>query len=342
MIIDLHTRTWNNPEALGPSILDRMRRATQEPWERHAAADAAHLEAMEPVSACVVLGLASAMLGADISVETVAETVSRDPGRRLGFAGIDPMRGDPIKQLDEARAAGLVGVTLTPAGAGFHPTDTRAMTLFEACQGLGIPVLMEPDAALAREARMEFARPMLLDEVAREFPELKLVLGSMGHPWVDEGVTLLAKHPTVYADLAGLVGRPWELLSALLSAHQHRVTGQVLFGSGFPMCTPEQAIVNIYSVNTLTQGTALPSVPRELLRSIVERDTLSLLGLPTPDGPSPVRTPAAEEPAEASADDTDASPANEASAKQPESEPKSAAEAESKPASTAAAQEAAP
>jgi hypothetical protein len=73
--------------------------------------------------------------------------------------------------------------------------------------------------------------------------------------------------------------RPWQLYNALLLAHQQGVMSQIVFGSGFPFCTPERAIVTLYSINTLIQGTHLPSVPREQLRSIVERDTLAVLGL---------------------------------------------------------------
>lgn len=153
------------------------------------------------------------------------------------------------------------------------------MQLFEACEARGVPVHIEAAASMARQTRLEFARPYLLDEVAREFPRLNLVLGSMGDPFLDEGLALVAKHPTVYADVAGLIGQPWRLLGALLAAHQHHVIHQVFFASGYPFFEPEQGIVNLYSINTLTQGTQLPSVPREQLRGIVERDVLSILGI---------------------------------------------------------------
>ncbi|MFI4862109.1 MAG: amidohydrolase family protein [Phycisphaerales bacterium JB063] len=279
MIVDLHTRLWTSTEQLGRPVASQMRRRRVEAWDDHTADPEGHREAMEPVDRAIVLGFESKALGGQISHEQVASYVARDPDKLLGFAGIDPKARDPVMSLDNALGLGLVGVVVSPAAAGFHPTDTRAMALFEACQERRVPVLFESGALLARDTRMEFARPVLLDEVAREFPNLKIILGSCGDPWVDECVALMAKHPTVYASIAGLVARPWQLFNALLAAHQLDTIGQVLFGSNYPHTTPEQAIKTIYSVNTLTQGTQLPSVPREQLRTIVERDTIKTLGL---------------------------------------------------------------
>ncbi|MGB0768136.1 MAG: amidohydrolase family protein [Phycisphaeraceae bacterium] len=280
MTIDLHTRLWTSTEQFGPSVAAQMRRRKIDAWEDHTADPDEHHDAMTPVAAAVLLGFESKLLGGSISHQQIADYIKRDPDRLFGFAGIDPKSDTPPTQsLEQAIGLGLSGVTVNPAAAGFHPTDTRAMSLFEACQHHRLPVLIECGTVLAREARMEFARPVLLDEVIREFPDLNIVLGTFGDPWVEEGVALLAKHPNVYADLSGFTARPWQLFNALLTAHQQGTMNQVLFGSNFPFVSPEQAIKTIYSVNTLTQGTQLPSVPREQLRSVVERDTIELLGL---------------------------------------------------------------
>ena len=280
MTTDLHTRIWTSTRQFGEPVAEQMRRRRIDPWDDHSADADDHALAMAPVDTAVVLGFESKLLGGSIPHEQVAANVNRAPDKLMGFAGIDPTADTPpVESLERALDLGLVGVTVNPAAAGFHPTHTGAMALFEACQEHGVPVLIESGTIMAREARMEFARPALLDEVLRELPGLKLVLGAFGDPWLEEGVALLAKHPNVYADLAGLTARPWQLLNALLMSHQLHAIDQVLFGSNFPFVTPEQAIKTIYSVNTLTQGTQLPSVPREQLRSIVERNTVEVLGL---------------------------------------------------------------
>ena len=131
---------------------------------------------------------------------------------------------------------------------------------------------------------MEFARPYLFDEVARALPDLKLVLSGFGHPWIEQGVAMMSKHAGVYADVSGLVKNSWQLYNALVHAYQAGVMNQVLFGSGFPFCTPAEAIKTLYSVNTTSHGTPLPGVPRDQLRIVVERDTLAELGIPQQKG----------------------------------------------------------
>jgi len=294
MTIDLHTRLWTSTEQFGMPIAQQMRRRKIDPWDDHSADFDDHTQAMTPVETAIVLGFESTLMGGSIPHQQVAGYVSKAPDRLMGFAGIDPLaKIHPTRSLENALELGLVGVTINPAAAGFHPTDTRAMALFEACEHHKMPVLVECGTIMARDARMEFARPFLLDEVVRDFPDLKIVLGSFGDPWVNEGIALLAKHPNVYADLSGFTNRPWQLFQALLTAHQLGTMSQVFFGSNFPFVTPEQAIKTIYSVNTLTQGTHMPSVPREQLRNVVERDTIQVLGLnrnplakPTPQEPT--------------------------------------------------------
>jgi predicted TIM-barrel fold metal-dependent hydrolase len=279
MIVDVHTRIWESSDQLGQAVSEQLRRRHREPWDRPTASITAHDQAMSPVQHAIILGLHSELLGARIDHATVAQYVRRDPVSYVGFAGIDPTAGGPLDSLDRAQELGLEGVVLSPAAQGFHPSDSRVMPLYEACEARGLPILVESGALFARQARMEFDQPYLLDEVARTFPELRLVLTSLGDPWIDQGLALTAKHPTVFADLSEIIRRPWPLYNALLRAHQRGVIEQIVFGSNFPFHTPERAIVNIYSVNTLIQGTHLPSVPREQLRSIIERNTLRCLGI---------------------------------------------------------------
>lgn len=307
MIVDVHTRIWESTEALGRGA-EFLRRKAAEPWARPDPSLDAHAQAMAPVQAAIIHGYESRHLGGSIPAEKVAQYVSRDPGRYLGFAGIDPTGGGAVRNLEEARALGLSGVTLCPASQGFHPTDSRAMALYEACEAQGVPVFFDSLLMQSRDAKLEFSHPYLLDEVARTFPNLRIVVAGLGHPWLEQGLALVGKHPTVYADLSELILHPWRVYNALLLAYQHGVMGQVLFGSNFPFSTPEKAIVTVYSINTFTQGTHLPAIPREQLRSIVERDALACLGLTPPAG-EPAPRPASE-PQEAASpgDETPAPP----------------------------------
>lgn len=305
MIVDVHTRIWESTEQLG-QMAEQLRRRRAEPWTSLSASAQEHAEAMKPVNNAIIRGFQSKLLGASIPHEKVAAYVAGDPQRFLGFAGIDPAAGKPLQSLEQAISLGLKGVTISPAAQGFHPSDTRAMALYEACEAKKLPIFIEPGVMLARQTMTEFSQPMLLDEIARTFPDLKLVISSLGHPWIDQTIAMLSKHPSVYSDLSSLIEQPWRLYNALVAAHQAGVMNQLLFGSNFPFCSPEKAIVTIYSVNTLVQGTHLPSVPREQLRAMVERDSLAILGLtgsqPAVATPIPDAAPAAADTTEA--DDT--------------------------------------
>jgi predicted TIM-barrel fold metal-dependent hydrolase len=132
---------------------------------------------------------------------------------------------------------------------------------------------------MTEQSKLEFSRPYLFDDVARSFPNVRIVIAQLGQPWVDETIVMLGKHPNVFADVSGLLRRPWQAYNALVSAHQYQVIDKLLFGSDFPYTNATECIEALYSINQVAQGTNLPVVPREALRGIVERDTLGLLGL---------------------------------------------------------------
>jgi hypothetical protein len=129
---------------------------------------------------------------------------------------------------------------------------------------------------------MEYARPYLWDEVLRDHPGLKLIIAHLGFPWIDETLALLGKQPGAFADIAGLIRRPWQAYNSLVTAHQFSVTDKLLFGSDFPFLTASEAIESLYRLNEITHGTMLPSVPREALRGIIERNALAALEIERP------------------------------------------------------------
>ena len=282
MIVDVHTHLWEAPQRLGAEAIRRLRPPAQSPASECDASPEGFDRGMEPVDCALVHGFESEYLNVAITADQVARFVQRWPERYLGFAGIDPLSGRATERVEEAIELGLRGVTLSPAAQNMHPADTRAMALYESCQARGMPVLFNPGLHLSSSAVMEFSQPHLLDEVARSFPELRLIIGHAGHPFTEQAVVLLGKHKFVYAEVSGLVRRPWQLYNFLLSAHQQGAIGRVLLGSNFPQTTPEQAIAAVYSVNGFVKGSPLTPIPREHLRGIVERDALVCLGLSRP------------------------------------------------------------
>jgi predicted TIM-barrel fold metal-dependent hydrolase len=260
-------------------MANRLRRRFADQWEQLDGSTSAHERSMHCVKGAAVFGFRSHLLGAAVPNEVIAEFVAADPQRRIGIAGIDPMAPGAVVEIEKAVQLGLSGVAISPAAQGFHPAHSAAMRVYERCDRMRLPVFVTNDLPLVSSAVMEFARPAAFDEVARAFPNLRIVIGELGNPWVSETLALLAKHENLFADIAMVSGRPWELYNVLLLAQGHDVLDHVLFGSGFPFVTPEMAIEAIYSINGFSQGTTLPSIPRSHLRMIVERDSLALLGI---------------------------------------------------------------
>ncbi len=284
MIVDCHTHIWESPEQLGQARL-RMEahthRGPDQPGRLLDASAEEHLLASEPVDRSFVLGFKSRYLDAEIPVELVARYVKRHPEKLIGVAGIDPTNLD--EALEEMKRAhgefGMKAFTVSPAAQAFHPADSRAMQVFSEAVRLKKPVLVDQGIPFSPASKMEFARPSLLDEVARELPQLKIVVAHLGYPWIDECIVLLGKHPNVYADISSLLHRPWQAYNALLAAYQYGVIDKLLFGSDFPYSPAARAIESLYRFNQLVTGTNLPTIPRQFLVSIVERDALGLLGI---------------------------------------------------------------
>ncbi len=275
MIVDCHTQIWSSHDQLGRGAA--LVAPAVQADERH------HLQAVGPVDKAIVLAFKSCYLDAEIPNGLVAEYVRRNSTKLVGFAGVDPNDRDWLEELRIAQdELHLKGVVVSPEMQDFHPSDTRAMRLYSQCGQRGLPVLFE-QSHRHPAAKMEYAQPFLLDEVAHEFPDLRIVIARMGHPWIAQTVVLLGKHRNVYADVAGLLSRAWLSYTALLAAHEYGVLDKLLFGSDFPHRSPAACIEALYSINQFSHGSNLQAIPREHLRGIVERDTLQLLGI---DGPA--------------------------------------------------------
>lgn len=286
MIVDCHTHFWETLSQLGRDVDGGGGRgngagATRSTALPTNAGTDRHFANCGHVDYTFVLAFRSHYLGADIPNDLVAQYVRQHPEKLIGFAGIDPNR--PREAVEEMRRArhelGMLGCAIAPAAQDFHPCDSKAEVVYQEAAALRMPVLFHPGVRFARLCKLEYARSFLLDEIARELPDLKIVIAHMGYPWVQETIVLLAKHPNVYADVSRLLQRPWEAYQALLSAYQHGVIDKLLFGSGFPFSSAAQAIEALYSVNRLVHETNLPTIPREELRHIVEADALGLLGI---------------------------------------------------------------
>ncbi len=176
--------------------------------------------------------------------EKVAELVQRYPTRFSGLAGIDPtegMRG--VRQLEYAvRQLGFVGAHLYPHWFELPPDHARYYPFYAKCVELDIPIQMQVGHCLRYSAERPLksvGRPITLDTIACDFPELKLVGIHIGWPWTEEMISVAYKHPNVYIGSDAYAPRYWapEFVHFIDSWGQDKV----LFGTDFPVIDPERA-----------------------------------------------------------------------------------------------------
>ena len=280
MIVDCHTYIWESDEQLGRALLSpRTGSGDSDDGGGVSASPREHLRASHDVDASLVLGFTSRLLNAEVPNTYVAEYVNAHPDKMIGFAGVDATDENVADHIEEARDLGMKGLTLSPASQNFHPADTRAMRVYEKAPRYGMPVFVQEGIHFPAGGHLEFANPIHFDEPAREFSDLKIVIAHMGYPWIDQTLCLVGKHANVFADISGIVTMTWRAYTSLLTAYEYRVIDRLLFGSNFPFTSPTDSIKTLYRVNQIAHDASLPTIPRELLRGIIERDTLTLLGL---------------------------------------------------------------
>jgi predicted TIM-barrel fold metal-dependent hydrolase len=215
--------------------------------------------------------------------DRVSEFVAAAPSRRIGFLSIHPEVAGAEDELERARSdLGLRGIKLGPNYQVFDPLGDAALRVYELAERHGLPVLFHQGASPVREAPLRYAHPLLMDEVAIRFPELRIVMAHMGHPWQRETIVTIRKHPHVYADISALFYRPWSFYEGLRLATEWGALDKLLFGSDFPIATPAETAAGLRAVNDPIAGTSLPPVRLDKIEELIARDPLPLLGLERP------------------------------------------------------------
>jgi uncharacterized protein len=239
-----------------------------------------HWRACQQAEKTVVVAFDMGHAGAVVPNEYVASYVQRHPDRLIGFASVDPRRPDALELLRYAHGTlALRGVKLSSTYQGFHPHDPRAYALYGYCERHGLPILVHQGATIVREAPLALANPVLLEQVAYDFPDLVIIVAHVGFPWASDCVVLMRKQPNVFADISALCYRPWQLYDTLVKAMEGRVTDKLFFGTDWPFTTIDQTVEGLRRVCGMGLGTGFPIVPEALVNDIVQRDPLPAIGL---------------------------------------------------------------
>lgn len=177
----------------------------------------------------------------DITEEEVLETVRQANGRVVGLAGFNPFKGmASVRQVEKAvREYGFKGCYVHPYGWGLPLNDRKFYPLYAKCAELGVPVSMQVGHS-AEHMPNEYGRPIYLDDIALDFPELRLIGAHTGWPWTEEMISLAWKHENVFLGIDA--HHPKYLEPSLLHFMKTRGQNKVLWGTNYPAVMHEEAI----------------------------------------------------------------------------------------------------
>ncbi|MFN8442418.1 MAG: amidohydrolase family protein [Caldilineaceae bacterium] len=193
-------------------------------------------------------------LGMKTSNEAVAELCAQAPTRLKGMAGIDPHKGmKALRELDHAyHDLGMRSLCLEPWLHKLHANDKRYYPIYAKCVELDIPVWIHTSVNFAPKLSMEVGRPIYLDEVAGHFPELKIIAGHGGWPWVNELMAILWRHENVFADISAIrpryVGTPGTGWETLIQYGNSLLQDKILFGTAWPAQNFKQCVDEVLAL----------------------------------------------------------------------------------------------
>jgi hypothetical protein len=189
--------------------------------------------------------------GMKVPNDKVADFVKQNPERFLGMAAVDPHKGmGAVRELERAvQELDMKCLCLEPWLHKLRSNDKLYYPIYAKCVELDIPVWIHTSINYVPQLPMDFGRPIYLDEVAGHFPELKIIAGHGGWPWVNEMMAFLWRHPNAHTDISAIrpkylamPGTGWE---TLVQYGNSLLQDKVLFGTAWPAQQFKESIEEI-------------------------------------------------------------------------------------------------
>lgn len=280
MIIDVHSHAWSYPEHFTDDFRSQARRARAGvEVDLRVTYDGYRASAPDDVRT-IVFGGKARLSGVWVDDEYVAKYVAADSDRLIGFLSVDPTQPGWQDELrDGHKRLGLRGIKLLPMYAGFRPDGKLLDPLWDYAHEHDLPVLLHTGTTFVAQAPLKHTLPRHLDRVAIRYPDVKIVMAHLGHPYEGECVVVARKHPNVFTDISALHYRPFQLYHSLMLVQEYGVWDKILFGTDYPFTTVNATIDGLRGLNRMLEGTNLPRLDERQLDAMIHRDSLQLLGL---------------------------------------------------------------
>lgn len=188
--------------------------------------------------------------------EEIAEAAAANPDVLIPFASIDPWRGrSGVAALRRLAAAYPIrGVKFHPSVQAFYPNDRAAYPLYEAMEELGLIALFHTGqtgigAGVPGGAgiRLKYSNPILIDDVAADFPGMPIILAHPSFPWQEEALSVALHKKQVYIDLSGWSPKYFPPL--LIQYANSLLKDKVLFGTDYPLLDPDKWLADFATQN---------------------------------------------------------------------------------------------
>ncbi|HEY5878302.1 MAG TPA: amidohydrolase family protein [Nakamurella sp.] len=194
------------------------------------------------------------------SSEEIAVGAASNNDVLIPFGSVDPLTG--AGAIEKAKRLvgdhGVRGFKFHPSVQGFDPSDQAHCPLYEALAGFGLPVVFHTgQTGIGAGTRggfgikLGYSNPILLDVVAADFPDLTIIMAHPSVPWQDEAIAVATHKANVYIDLSG-----WSLKyfpPQLVRQANSLLQDKVLFGSDFPLITPERWLADFANLDLKDQ-----------------------------------------------------------------------------------------
>jgi predicted TIM-barrel fold metal-dependent hydrolase len=182
---------------------------------------------------------------AAVRSEEIAEVAAANSDVLIPFGSVDPHRPDALDEVRRLVALGVRGFKFHPNIQAFFPNDEAFYPLYAAIEEAGLPALFHTGHSGIGSGlpggggiRLKYSNPMYVDDVAVDFPELQIVLAHPSVPWQDEALSIALHKPQVFIDLSGW--SPKYFPPQLVQYAKTLLKRQMLFGSDYPMITPDR------------------------------------------------------------------------------------------------------